>query len=179
MKNIIMAKLGLVLVMFCIVPLGYAADTVDQADDASINASIYMYISNGVFNEYQEDLNYSSKILDEFVKGNISKRDAMIATTSLFTLTSQTAEAIVRVSPPPEFADYHDNSVGTLVYFKAYLWSLAKFYETGATKYAVQANDSFNISVKFYEAAKIELDKLLIDLEQAEMERLILTRRSS
>ena len=151
-----------------------AADTVEQTNNASNNVSIYMHISNAVWTEYQENLNYSSKMLDEFVKGNMSKREAMVATTSLFTLASQTSESIVRVSPPAEFEDYHNYTLGTLVYFEEYLWCLAKFYETNDSDYAIRASDNFNTSVSFHKTAKTEIKEVYISLEHAEMERLIL-----
>lgn len=169
------AILGIVTIAICCVAgISLAADNAEQNNDASNNVSIYMSLSNAAWSGYSEDLAYSSKVLDEYVKGNISQKEAMVAMTSLFTITSQPAESINKVSPPVEFEKYHSYTMGTFEYFKAYLWCLAKFYETDNVNYAIQASEYFNKSVSSQKAAKEEIDEAFINLEHKEMERLIL-----
>ncbi|MDM7939572.1 MAG: hypothetical protein QUS07_04435 [Methanothrix sp.] len=118
------------------------------------NSSIYRNILIQALTQYDEDLNSSSYILDEFVKKNISSNDAMIATTSLFILASHTLETIEDAELPLEYAIYHNDMIQALEYLREYLWDLAKFYETNEISYALSAKDNFNSSLYYYEKGK-------------------------
>ncbi|NMC10656.1 MAG: hypothetical protein GYA39_06760 [Methanothrix sp.] len=118
------------------------------------NSSIYRNILIQALTQYDEDLNSSSYILDEFVKKNISSNDAMIATTSLFILASHTLETIEFAKLPLEYEDYHNDTIRALEYLREYLWDMAKFYETNEIGYAFSARDNFNSSLYYYEKGK-------------------------
>lgn len=118
------------------------------------NSSIYKNILLQALTQYEEDLNISSYILDEFVKKNISSNDAMIATTSLFILASHTLEMIEAAKLPLEYADYHNDTIRALKYLREYLWDMAKFYETNEISYALSAKENFNNSIYYYEKQK-------------------------
>jgi hypothetical protein len=70
------------------------------------NESISRALLNSTWAQYQEDLNYSSVILAKFLKKNITGRDAMIATTSLFLLTSQTLANLNKLRPPKKVCGF-------------------------------------------------------------------------
>ncbi len=125
-----------------------------EGSSESNNSTIYKSILIQALNQYDEDLNSSSYILDEFVKKNISSNDAMIATTSLFILASHTLETIKTAKLPPEYADYHNDTIRALEYLREYLWDMAKFYETNEISYALSARDNFNSSLYYYEKEK-------------------------
>ena len=100
--------------------------------------------------QFSEDLNQSSYILDEFVRKNISGRDAMIATSSLFVMTSHTMENVEDSAPPEKYLIYHNNTLQGLGALREYLWNMAKFYETNKISYAIRARDNFNKSLYYY-----------------------------
>ena len=129
--------------------MGYA-----EGSSESDNSSIYRNILIQALTQYDEDLNSSSYILDEFVKKNISSNDAMIATTSLFVLASHTLEKIEVAKLPLEYAGYHNDTIRALEYLREYLWDMAKFYETNDISYALSARDNFNSSLYYYDKEK-------------------------
>ncbi len=120
-----------------------------SVDNLTQSESNYLNLSNAVWNMYSEDLIYASQILDEFVKNNISSRNAMMATTSVYILDSITASNVDKVNPPEKFILLHRDTAQAFNYLEGYLWNLAKYYETGAGKYASIARDSFNSSILF------------------------------
>ena len=116
-----------------------------------MNGSIYLDLMELVWIQYMEDLNYSSYILDEFVKKKINGREAMTSTMTLFTLTSQTVDMLDKIEPPSTFMQYHNYTLEALINLEGYLWNMAKFYETNRRVYAMQAHDNFNESMNYYE----------------------------
>ena len=115
------------------------------------NGSHYVELIRLVDDQYLEEIGYSSDVLDEFVKSNITNREAMVATVSIFTLTSQTMSAFEQIEPPEEYVKYHFYMREALKYLKIYTWNMAKFYETGSNSYAIQAKEDFNLSIFYYE----------------------------
>jgi hypothetical protein len=103
--------------------------------------------------QYNDDLNQSSFILDGFIKKNISSRDAMIASTSLYVLTSYTIDYINQTKPPKKYAIYFNSTTQALINLRVYLWNIAKYYETGKTPYAISAREYFNSSLYYYQKA--------------------------
>ncbi|MDF0593685.1 hypothetical protein P0O24_08820 [Methanotrichaceae archaeon M04Ac] len=101
--------------------------------------------------QYNEDLGYSSDILDEFVKKNITNRDAVMVTMAILVLASRTKDAASRIDPPDDYVKYHFYVQRSLDYLEEYLWNMGKFYETGNNAYAILARDAFNLSVYYYE----------------------------
>lgn len=115
------------------------------------NSSYYIELINAINDQYSEDLGYSSDILDEFVKGNITNREALVATISISTLTSQTKSAFDQIEPPEEYVMYHFYMQTALEYLNEYFWNMAKFYETESNQYAIRARETFNLSIFYYE----------------------------
>jgi hypothetical protein len=109
---------------------------------------------------YSEDLNYSRKILDEYVKKNLTDDEAFVATVSIFTLASQTLDEVEGIKPPERYAAYHNYSLQALANLKGYLWNLAKFCETGEVDYVAEAREHFNLSLSYYEKEQREAKRI-------------------
>jgi len=121
-----------------------------QEIKAFSNDSIFEDLMMQARGQFSEDLNQSSYILDEFVRKNISGRDAMIATSSLFVMTSHTMEKVENSAPSEKYLIYQNNTLQGLKALREYLWNMAKFYETNKISYAIQARDNFNKSLYYY-----------------------------
>jgi hypothetical protein len=117
----------------------------------SENEFNYVDLIKTVRDQYSEDLGCSSDILNEFVKSNITNREAMVATISVLALTTQTHDMFDQFESPEEYVKYQFYMQNALKYLKEYLWNMAKFYETGSNEYAGQARDYFNLSIYYYE----------------------------
>jgi hypothetical protein len=109
--------------------------------------------------QYEDDLNQSSYILDEFVKKNMTSNEAMVATSSLFGLSSHSQEIIHAAKPIGKYAGYHNDTIRALTYLREYLWDMAKFYETNKISYALAARENFNESLYYYGQAKPVLNR--------------------
>jgi hypothetical protein len=122
-----------------------------QGNNGDLNDSTYLNLMELVRTQYQEDLNYSSYILDEFVKKKIDARAAMTTTMTLFILTSETVDMVDQIKPPAKFKEYQNTTQLALINLEGYLWNMVKFYETNRRVYAMQAHDNFNNSMSYYE----------------------------
>lgn len=122
-----------------------------QDNNEKLNDSAYLYLMELVRTQYKEDLNYSSYILDEFVKNKTSAREAMTSTMTLFMLTSETVDMVDQITPPVKFMDYQNSTLLALVNLEGYLWNMVKFYETDRRVYAMQAHDNFNMSLSYFQ----------------------------
>ncbi|MEM0498040.1 MAG: hypothetical protein QW781_00895 [Methanothrix sp.] len=111
----------------------------------------YLDMIDLVWGMYLEDLNYSTYLLDEYIAKNISGREAMTATVSLFVFASQTVEMLAQIQPPPDLAHYHNITLQAVLNLEGYLWNMGRFYETSRRVYAMQAHDSFNKSMSLYD----------------------------
>lgn len=120
-------------------------------DNGSIDDDIYLNLIELVRNQYMEDVNYSSYVLDEFVKKKIDAREAMTSTMTLFVLTSKTVDMVDQIKPPSKFATYQNVTQRALINLEGYLWNMVKFYETNKRVYAIQAHDNFNKSMGYYD----------------------------
>jgi hypothetical protein len=118
-----------------------------QTPLTSVNESAYKNISNAAWSQFDEDFNYSSTILDEYVKKNISRREAMQSTLAIYSLTSQTAVNVNAVKPIPKYMTLHNETMTGLKDLRVYLWYLAKFFETNKPVYAKIANGYLNQSM--------------------------------
>jgi hypothetical protein len=118
-----------------------------------LSDSDYKNMTDGVLVEYGEDLNYSSFILDSFVKGNISRESALASTISAYVLNIHSINTVLRVEPAEKFSDYHNYLTLMLSDFQMYLWNIAKFYETNNGNYALSAREKYNSTTKNYENA--------------------------
>ena len=101
--------------------------------------------------QYHEDLDYSSYILEDFVKNKTDAREAMTSTMTLFMLTSETVDMVDQITPPDKFTDYQNSTQLALINFEGYLWNMVKFYETNRRAYAMQAHDNFNQSLSDFQ----------------------------
>lgn len=108
------------------------------------NESTYKNISGQTWLEYHDDLNYSSMILNDYVKKNISSKEAMLYAVSLHSLVGQTTVNLNSVEPPQKYKSYHNYTLTALLDLHSYLFYLAKFYETNNPRYAVMARHYFN-----------------------------------
>jgi len=118
------------------------------------NISIHKDIIIQSLAQYEEDLNFSSHILDEFIKKNITNSDAMVATSSLLGLSSQSRDTIYSMRPTGEYKGNHNDTILALTYLNAFLWDMAKFYETNKISYALAARVNYNESLYYYGRAK-------------------------
>lgn len=139
----------------------YSSSNVTMSTIQVDDESYYLELLNAARNQYSEDLGYSSDILDDFVKNNITNREAMTATISIFVISSQTRDMIDQIDPPSEYIMYHTYILYSLKYLNIYLWNMAKFYETGNNEYALRARENFNLSISYYEDGLYELERLL------------------
>jgi hypothetical protein len=118
-----------------------------------LSDSDYKNMTDGVLVEYGEDLNYSSFILDSFVKGNISRESALASTISAYVLNIHSINTVLRVEPAEKFSDYHNYLTLMLSDFQMYLWNIAKFYETNNKNYALSALEKYNSTTENYDNA--------------------------
>jgi hypothetical protein len=115
-----------------------------------LNESSYNKAMDQVWDQYNEEFNYSSSILDEYVTKNISSREAFSSTISLFVLNKETLNAIMLIRPPQEYSEKHNISIYAMVNLEDFLWNMAKYYETEKKIYAIQARGKFNESIYYY-----------------------------
>jgi hypothetical protein len=117
------------------------------------NESQYFNLTNALWGYYNEDLSYSSEILDEYVRSNITRQEALEAITSTIVLNSKAADTVAELTPPEMYRSYNENTANAFAYFQAYLFNLAKYYQTGNTAYASEARDLFNGSLEYHDKA--------------------------
>jgi len=122
-----------------------------------MNESSYKNFLNMVQGIYREDFNYSGSILENYVNKTISSRDAMVATTSIFMLTSHSIALLETNRPPKIYENVYNNTLLSMVYLRAFLWNMSKFYETNKNFYLVQARKNLNDSVLYYKTGQEEL----------------------
>jgi hypothetical protein len=117
------------------------------------NQADYLQASDLAWNQYSEDLISSSEVLNDFVNKNITRREAMSATTAIYMLTFQATNNLNSVKPTEEYVNYHNYTVNTLTNLQWYLWYMAKFYETNNSGYAIRARENFNYTKMWREKA--------------------------
>lgn len=128
----------------------------NSLQEATINSneSVYNELLKRAWIQFSEDLNQSSHILDEFVKKNITNDDAIEATAAIYILASHTKEVVENYPSPKKYSSYQNDTISGLETLREYLWNMAKFYETDRIYYAIQARESFNRSLYYYEQTK-------------------------
>jgi hypothetical protein len=117
------------------------------------NESQYLNLTNALWGYYNEDLSYSSEVLNKYVQANITRQEALEAITSAIVLNSKVADTIVELNPPEKYKSYNGNTVRAFESFRAYLFNLAKFYQTGNNAYAMEARILFNETVEYHDKA--------------------------
>ncbi len=126
-------------------------------ESASMNESSYRNFLGTVQSMYREDFNYSGGVLENYVNNTISERDAMVATTTIFILTSQSVALLETNKPPAAYTSAYNNTVLALINLRAFLWNMSKFYETSKNVYLTQARKNLNDSVSYYKIGQGEL----------------------
>jgi hypothetical protein len=116
-----------------------------QKTSQNVTDAPYKDLLQRALGQFNDDLNQSSLILDEFIRKNISRRDAMVASTSLYVLTSHSLDSINQTQPPKKYATYFNFTIQALENLRDYLWNMVKFYETSKTDYAITARINFKI----------------------------------
>jgi hypothetical protein len=121
----------------------------EEDGNASLNETQYLNLMELVGIQFNQDLEYSSKILDNFVNKEIISRDAMTSTMALFILTRESVDMLDRITPPRPYMQYHNVSKLALIKLEGYLWNMVKYYETNEKEYAIQAKSNFNESILY------------------------------
>jgi hypothetical protein len=145
-----MIVLGILFVLATVACSAISEGQMENAEE-QMNESAYRQVSDTILIEFNEDLNYSSIVLDGFVKGEITREQALSSTASVIMLTINTINTANRVNPPDKFADYHNYIILMLTDLQQYAWNLAKFYETEKSNYAIQARSHYNNSIENYD----------------------------
>ncbi len=110
------------------------------------------------WNNFIENLNYSSDVLNETINGNTTFGEAMNSFTSLFVLNSQALADLEKVKPDEKYADFQNYTINAMTYFNGYLENMAKFFETKDGNYVLAARNLFNESQASYAEAKKEAE---------------------
>ncbi|MHB8120483.1 MAG: hypothetical protein ACYDHX_17500 [Methanothrix sp.] len=141
--------------MLAILQLGLNVSAqVSEADD-------YPQISRAAWFDYTNDLNYSSKVLDEYANNNISESEAIQSLMSVYLLVGRTEANIAKIEPPEKYEKYHNYTFNAVENFRIYLWNLAKFMETRYTEYGLEAQSYLNQSLEYRQKAMDELVLIL------------------
>jgi hypothetical protein len=126
--------------------------------NTTMNESSYRNFLNMIQSMYKEDFNYSGGILENYVNKTISDKDAMVATTSIFILTSHSIALLEANTPPKVYENAYNNTLLGMIHLRAFLWNMSKFYETSKNTsknaYLVQARKNLNESVSYYKIAQ-------------------------
>jgi hypothetical protein len=133
--------------------------SMDEEGKAHSKASLYEKRMTSELDNYRDDLSYSSRILDDYVKKNVSDREAFTSTVSIFTMVSENLEAMDQIEPPVEYLSQYNSSKQAVFYLKWYTWNLARFYETKKVIYAAVARDYFNSSLAYSAEANRGLNR--------------------
>ena len=116
-----------------------------------LNESNYKQAMERVWKQYNDDLNYSSSILDQFVMKNISSKEAFISTISIYVLNKETLNTVNLIIPPESHWENHNISISLLIDIGDFYWNMAKYYETQDRIYAIQARTKYNESSYNYD----------------------------
>ena len=115
-----------------------------------LNESSYNKVMGQVWKQYNDDFNYSSLVLDGFVKKNMSANEAFMSTISLYVLNERTINTFKLITPPQTYSQNHNLSLSALINLEDFFWYMAKYYQTQEKVYAVYARDKFNESRYYY-----------------------------
>lgn len=124
-----------------------------SSDEQPVDDATYLNHTDFVWSQYAEDLQFSSDILDGYVRKEITREQAMAATMAAYMMTFQQLSSLNGVTPPEKFKEYQNYTANSVGYLQWYLWYMAKFYETNKSTYAVWAYQSFNTTRDYREKA--------------------------
>ncbi|MDM7912691.1 MAG: hypothetical protein QUS09_06305, partial [Methanotrichaceae archaeon] len=113
----------------------------------------YSQISSAAWFDYNNDLSYSSQVLDDYVNKNISDSEALQSLMAVYLMAGRSEANILSVEPPAEYKNYHNYTYSAVEYFRLYLWNLAKFIETKYAPYGNEAQNYFNLSLEYRQKA--------------------------
>jgi hypothetical protein len=108
------------------------------------------------WNQYMENLNYSSDMVDLFMKKNITNEEAMHLDASLMTLNAYTISAYETIQPSDDREKFHGFALEAMNHFQDYLFNMGKFFETNDGTYLLVARDYFNQTQDSYVKGKAE-----------------------
>lgn len=161
---LLLALLGLVWISDAIdnatvsIEPGLASGSPTSASGAVLmNESSYRSFLGTVQSMYREDFNYSGSVLENYVNKTISEKDAMVATSSIFILTSHSLALLDINKPPKVYESAYNNTHMAMTNLRSFLWNMSKFYETNKGYYLTQARKNLNESVSYYKASQEEL----------------------
>jgi hypothetical protein len=115
-----------------------------------LNESTYNKVMSQIWKQYNDDFNYSSLVLDKYVKENISATEAFTSTISLYVLNERTINTFKLINPPQTYSQNHCLSLSALINLEDFFWYMAKYYQTQEKVYAVYAREKFNESMDYY-----------------------------
>ena len=113
-----------------------------------------------IWNSFVENFDYQGNILNGTLQGNMTYGEAMVATTALFVLNSQSVADAQRMIPDDKYADFHNATVNAMIYFNVYLYNMAKLFETRDGRYSAIGREAFNRSMDYYNMGKSEAEFL-------------------
>lgn len=125
-----------------------------SGEAAPMNESSYRNFLSMVQSLYRDDYNYSGRVLENYVNKTISDKDAMVITTSIFTLTSYSIALLETTKPPKAYESAYNNTHLAFINLRVFLWDMSKFYETNRVSYLPRARESLNESISYYEAGR-------------------------
>lgn len=136
---------------------GPASGSSMSAGPTPMNESSYRNFLGTIQSMYREDFNYSGSVLENYVNKTISEKEAMVATTSIFILTSHSLALLDINKPPKVYESAYNNTRMAMINLNSFLWNMSKFYETNKGSYLIQARRNLNESVSYYKASQEEL----------------------
>jgi hypothetical protein len=122
----------------------------EQNNSTAAPDQSYSIAMGMVWSQYSEDIKYLNDVLNDYVTKNITSREALQSTTSIYILTSDTLNTVAQLKPPEEEAKDYSNALNAVAYLKFSVWNLAKFFETNNTLYSKMAREDYNMSAGFY-----------------------------
>ena len=112
------------------------------------------------WNRFIENFDSQGEVLNGTITGNITYREAMSAITSILVLNSQELAETEMANPGEEYLDFHSYTVDAMRSFNAYLYNIAKYFETRDGRYAATAGTAFNLTVEYYNKGRDEVEFL-------------------
>jgi hypothetical protein len=140
------------------VSAGDASDPLLKTLQAGVNDTAAGQSELRAWNSFIENFDYQGVILNETMQGNMTYEEAMVATTALLVLNSQSVADAQSITPDEEYADFLSSTINAMKYFNIYLYNMAKLFETRDGRYSAVGREAFNRSMQYYEAGKSEAE---------------------
>jgi len=104
--------------------------------------------------QFNDDLNESSFILDEFHKKEYFEQRCNGCKYVIVCTNFPYLEFYQSDTTTKKYATYFNFTIRALENLEEYLWNMGKFYETSKTDYAITARMNFNTSMYYYEKGR-------------------------